>query len=168
MIWSRTTQKTSMNFILVYCFTQAFHSHDIRQGFDSPRVCEKVKWQNCFEFLVLAEGHLLLKQAVRIISHETYCSKQFSKILIAYRFQDFIIKQKRNISENVSIAFKLSENRRNLGGSKWREEIRSYISEKLILTKCLLLYPIYNIQFSLLKTHFKVTGIQVIITKLGY
>ena len=79
-----------------------------------------------------------------------------------------MIKQKRNISENVSIAFKLSENRRNFGGSKWREEIRSYISEKLILTKCLLLYPIYNIQFSLLKTHFKVTGIQVIITKLGY
>ena len=29
MIWSRKMQKTSMNFISAFCFTQAFHSHDI-------------------------------------------------------------------------------------------------------------------------------------------
>ena len=33
--------------------------------------------------------------------------------LIAYSFRDFIIKPKQNTSKNLSITFKLSENRRN-------------------------------------------------------
>ena len=39
---------------------------------------------------------------------------------------------------------------------------------KAYLTQCLLAYPVYNIQFNLWKTHFRVTGIKVIITKLRY
>ena len=52
--------------------------------------------------------------------------------------------------------------------SKKREKIRNYIFGKLILTKCLLLYPICNIQFNSWKTHFRVAGIRVIIAKTGF
>ena len=36
-------------------FTHAFYSHGI-----FPIVCKKVNWQNCFKFLVLSGGHLLI------------------------------------------------------------------------------------------------------------
>ena len=50
---------------------------------------------------------------ITVFDEKKYCSKQFSKIIIVYSLWDFIIKPKWNISKNVSITFKLSENRRN-------------------------------------------------------
>ena len=43
--------------------------------------------------------------------------------------------------------------------------IRNYISEKPVFTQCLL--PICNVEFNLWKVHFRVTGINSVITKLG-
>ena len=40
MIWSRKTQKTSMNFISAHCFTHAFHSQDICQEFVKSELLE--------------------------------------------------------------------------------------------------------------------------------
>ena len=67
----------------------------------------------------------------------------------------FLQKKQKKSSRNKYVTVKVK------GGT------RNYISEKLILTQCLLFNPICNMQFNLGKTDFRVMGIKVIINKLG-
>ena len=50
---------------------------------------------------------------ITVFDERKYRSKQFSKITIVYNFWDFIVKPEWNITKNLSITFKLSQNRRN-------------------------------------------------------
>ena len=89
-----------------------------------------------------------------------YCNKSqiCSKTIKTKTFGKRAFGKRKNIAKINVIKVK----KKGWGGE------RNYISEKLILTQCLLLYPICNIQFNLWKPHFRVTGIKVIITKVGY